>query len=178
MKIKNIKITLDGREYKWDWKKWIDLESYMIPSLEIINKLDNLLNNQPDLMEYFTGISNVYELNKIASDLKDSNNYVLSRRVIDIILTIYPHNSYTLAILCSLLRKQGKPREAIDLTNSYENSNAALFTSRAAAFCDLDEWQQAKKEVGKALAMTSNYKDKQEAFNVVARIRIARPDLY
>jgi hypothetical protein len=44
----------------------------------------------------------------------------------------------------------------------------------AAALCDLQRWEEAKKEIGRALAIGES----EEAFSVVRRIKAARPDLY
>ena len=56
-------------------------------------------------------------------------------------------------------------------------SSPALLTTRAAAaaLCDLERWDEAKRAVSAALAMG---KVDPEAFNVVSRIKSARPDLY
>ena len=49
-----------------------------------------------------------------------------------------------------------------------------LLTSRAAALCDLGIWEEAKKTVGRSLAISKSA----EAYNVVNRIKAAKPDLY
>jgi len=54
-------------------------------------------------------------------------------------------------------------------------SSPVLLTTRAAALCDLERWEEAKRAVGAALAMG---KGDPEAFNVVSRIKSNRLDLY
>jgi hypothetical protein len=53
--------------------------------------------------------------------------------------------------------------------------NGPLLTSRAAAFCDLGRWEEARRSVGRALAISGG---SEEAFMVVKRIKQHRPDLY
>jgi len=36
----NIKIKLEGREYQWDWEKWIDLKSFIQIPILIASKLN------------------------------------------------------------------------------------------------------------------------------------------
>ena len=174
MKLPNITIFLNGKKYLWNWKMWVDLKTYLEPPLEIINQL-NLELNKKDL-----NLSNfkLHELNKMASYFKENGNFILSRKIINYALKEYPQNAATLSVLCSLLRAQNKPSEAIGATKEFDLSNPALFTSRAAAFCDLKKWAKAKNEIARALAIIKDDKDKAEAFNVVLRIKKAKPGLY
>ena len=54
------------------------------------------------------------------------------------------------------------------------STHVPLLTTRAAAYCDLKLWEQAKKIIGKALAI----EESEEAFMVVKRIKAARPEIY
>lgn len=167
-------IELDNGKYLWDGKKWIDLKTYLIPPEIIIQKLNEELSKKPiDLQRY-----SLVELTTMASDFKDSNNFTMAIKIIDYALEQVPGDPAFLSILCSLLRKIGKPKEALARTTSYNYPNCALLTSRAAAMCDLELWEDAKKEVGRALAIARDKNEAAEAFNVVKRIKAAEPDLY
>jgi len=89
-----------------------------------------------------------------------------------------PEDPAALSVLCSSLRKLGKPEEALERTKDYKYHNAALLTSRAAAMCDLGLWKEAKHEVCIALAISKDDSEKAEVFNVVKRIKDAAPYLY
>ena len=167
-------IKLDNREYKWDGKKWIDLKSHLIPPGIIILKLNEELSKQEIDYQKFS----LADLKSIASNFKDNNNFKMAQEIIDYALSKTPGDSAFLSILCSLLRKMGKPREALERTDNYNYPGCALLTSRAAAMCDLELWEDAKKEVGRALAIAKDKNETGEAFNVVERIKAARLDLY
>jgi tetratricopeptide (TPR) repeat protein len=171
---KQIKLVLGGKEYLWNGSYWIDLESFLVPPQQIIEELNKLLNE----VDFDYKKLPINDLKKLASNFKDNGNNVKAIEIIEYILNKTPNESATLSILCSLLRKIGKPEEAIKRTNNYNLSNAALLTSRAAAMCDLGQWENAKKEVGRALAIIKGNNGKHEAFNVVNRIKENRPDLY
>ena len=81
-----------------------------------------------------------------------------------------------MAVLCSVLRKQGAPEKALHETEASPHlPYSPLLTSRAAAMCDLGMWEAAKREVVRVLAMPG---DHDGAFEVVHRIKASRPDLY
>jgi len=61
------------------------------------------------------------------------------------------------------------------LNHPFRDANDhVLLTTRAAALCDLGRWEEAKRTVGRSLAIESS----DEAFSVARRIKAARPDLY
>jgi hypothetical protein len=78
-------------------------------------------------------------------------------------------------MLCAVLRDKGLPQQALDETQAIRRTDyPPLLTSRAAALCDLERWEEAVKELRPVLAMGGS----EEAFSVVHRIKKARPDLY
>lgn len=81
-----------------------------------------------------------------------------------------------MTILSSVLRKIGNPQNALDETKDFIKTvkSAALFTTRAAVYCDLKQWENAKKEISLSLAIEASA----EAFAVVSRIKANRPGLY
>jgi len=169
-----VNIKLDNIEYLWNDTNWIDLRNYMIPPDIIIQKLNRELAK---IDIDYTNLS-FDDLKRMASNFKDSNNFQKAQEVIDYALSKTPGDPAILSILCSLLRKKGKPGEALEKTTNSNYPNGSLLTSRAAAMCDLERWEDAKKEVGRALAITNANNQKQEAFNVVKRIKENAPHLY
>jgi len=171
------KITVDfnGKKYLWNGREWIDLKNFMAPPLAIMEKLNEKIKN----IEINYNDMALSDLITLASNFKDSGNFGKAMEIIEYILNRNPGESATLSILCSILRKKGKPDEALKRTNNYNYANAALLISRAAVMCDLGMWEDAKKEVGRALAINKNNKEgNYEAFNVVKRIKENRLDLY
>jgi len=162
------------------------MEPPVIIKLKLNLKLkESIVNKEIDLSNL-----EISELTTLASNFKDEgapeNSSFKDMAALEIsvfiieelILTKNPEDSAALSVLCSLLRKVNKPKEALEKTKSYKYQNAALFTSRAAAMCDLELWEEAHNEVARAIAMVSDIKDKQEGFNVVKRIKEVRLDLY
>jgi hypothetical protein len=96
-------------------------------------------------------------------------------------LQLSPGNLYAVAVLCSCLRHQGKPEEALKESAPYKTEGyPPLITTRAAAFCDLKRWEEAKTEIGKVLSYQkkNNAWRHSEPFQVINRIKSARPDLF
>ena len=68
-----------------------------------------------------------------------------------------------------------RPEEALIATERARATGyLPLLTSRAAALCDLESWEDAKAELSRVLAVGKS----PEAFAVVRRIKASRPDLY
>lgn len=83
-------------------------------------------------------------------------------------------SSGVVAQLSSGLRKLGRPDEAVNLCAAHEkHADAVLFTTYAAALCDVGRFEEARSKIARALAKSGS----PEAFLVLARIRSERPDL-
>jgi predicted Zn-dependent protease len=158
--------------YTWDGNRWYD-KSYLSPPANIISKLNALIKE--NLNEEDALISDQKELLTRAQTARAAKQYDRAEQIVRRLLNNDPFNLAVLSILCAVLRERGKPLKAIEETEPFrKSSNTALLTSRAAAFCDLERWEEAKKEIGRALAI----KRSEEAFLVVKRIKKVRPDLY
>ncbi len=169
----NTRVTLDGKEYIWTGKEWCDAHSFLIPPQLIVGRLNEIL--EQELRNEDMAIRDVQVLVQRASILRDAQQFGRAERLIRNALQLFPGNYAAVAVLSSILRAHGLPQEALDQTEAYKHeSNAPLLTSRAAALCDLKRWEDAKREVGRALAI----KQSEEAFGVVRRIKSERPDLY
>lgn len=177
-KLDDIIYEFDGKKYQWDWVRWTDSKNMtLLPVVikELNLKLkESIANKEIDL----SNLENK-ELTTLASNFKDADAPGISLYIIEnLILTKDPKDSFALSVLCSLLRKLGKPKEALEKTKNNSGQSTALFTSRAAAMCDLGLWKEAHDEVGRALGKEKDPQKKIEAFNVVKRIKEAAPYLY
>lgn len=165
-------IELDGETYTWDGRGWVD-SSFLIPPSSILSKLNTLIRDS--LKEEDTTISDEHELLVRAHNARAAGQYDRAEQIVRRVLSADPFNLSVLSVLSAILREKRLPDKAIEETDPFKNSNhAALLTSRAAAFCDLERWEDAKKQIGRVLAIKSS----EEAFNVVKRIKKNRPDLY
>lgn len=81
-----------------------------------------------------------------------------------------------LARLSSVLRELGEPKEALRATDGYHDKRYPLIlTSRAAAYCDLKQYEEAKEEISLAFDCCRNRNDKNHARNVIRRIKSEGP---
>ncbi len=169
----NIRLRFKGKTYEWDGTYWTDSKTRSIPALTIVSHLNAELETK--LRDEDATIGDPAILTQRASILRDKGQYKRSEKFIRHALDLSPNNPAALAVLCSVLRTQNRPQQALDETDPWKREPfPELLTSRASALCDLKRWDEAKRSVGRALGMQQS----QEAFNVVKRIKKARPDLY
>jgi tetratricopeptide (TPR) repeat protein len=170
----NKTVELDGKEFIWNGERWFDKSTFIIPPHDIINTLN--LRLMPDLEKEDSTVNSIKELLERSVKAKSAGQYTRSEKLTRRVLSIDPENLGALAILSSCLRLTGKPESALQETEGFKTANyTPLITSRAAALCDLGRWEEAKKTIGRSLAIRKN---NLEAFTVVNRIKSERPDLY
>lgn len=173
-------VQFKGNKYIWDGTYWYDSKTFAHPPDLITKELNDRLANDVESEDTLTSLLSIidnrpHELVQRASILRDKGQLLRAEKQIRLVLDFRPGNSAALAVLCSILRARGKPQQALNETDQWKReSYPELLTSRAAALCDLKRWDEAKYEVGRALAI----KPSQEAFNVANRIKAKRPDLY
>jgi lipopolysaccharide biosynthesis regulator YciM len=169
------KVLFENRDYEWDGESWCDAKSKVIPPLNLQHKLNALL--VPELSKEDEHIKDVHMLFERAREAKETLQYNRAETLLNKILIISPGNQSAISMLCSTLRENQEPARALEMTESYKNSgNKYLATSRAAAFCDLEQWEKADKEVRKAIALSGGISDQLSL--VMNRIKSARPNLY
>lgn len=162
----------EDQSYLWDGHEWCDSNYITLPS-----SLSATLNTR--LADYLATedrlIDDVEELLERAIYARDAQQYQRSESLARRVLTKVPGNPPALAVLCATLRARGKPQQALDETaDSVRLSYPPLLNSRAAALCDVGQWAEAKRVVGRSLAIQKS----EEAFAVVRRIKAAFPELY
>jgi hypothetical protein len=75
----------------------------------------------------------------------------------------------------------GKPEEALKESALYKNEIfPPIITTRAAALCDLERWQEAKIEISRVFSIQRKHDlwHYPEPSKVLSRIKVARPDLF
>lgn len=169
---KIIEIELNGQKYTWNGRYWLD-SSYLVPPTSILSKLDACIKD--DLQKEEAAILDEKELLARAHAARERKQYDRAEQLVRHVLENNPFNLSAISVLSAILREKGQPEKAIEETEPFKNSkNNALLTSRAAAFCDLEKWEDAKKQISQVLARGGS----EEAFLVVKRIKKNRPDLY
>lgn len=155
---KNLKIyVLDGEEYYFNGKRWTDSNGMVVPS-SILGRLNLFLINDDEFLS-----ASDSELLQYASNVKEGENYSLAIRAmeilidranVDIVRSVLPR-------LTSCYRKMGRAEDAIGLAEGYLANPAlnvateALYTSLGAAYCDIEEYEKARKYANRAYAMSS-----------------------
>lgn len=82
------------------------------------------------------------------------------------------------AVLSSVLRKMGHPNQALEVTDRFKGSRyQPVLTSRAAALCDLERWDEALRQIRQVTAIGQG-RGSAEALNVRSRIKAAVPHLF
>jgi predicted Zn-dependent protease len=146
----------------------------MRPPKAIVSKLNALLKDQ--LSRDDDAVADPSLLLERAKQARDNQQFDRAIQLLQRVLKLRPGYAGALAVLCSVLRKQGRPEKALHETEAARHlPYSPLLTSRAAAMCDLGMWEATKQEIARVLAMPG---DRGEAFEVVHRIKAARPDLY
>lgn len=169
----NTTVHFNGKQYVWTGEDWYEAGSYLVPPTRIIFDLNQRLTEA--LADEDRQITDRAGLMSHAIAAREAGQHQRAEKLIRRALSLSPEDQTLLAVLSSVLRARGLPAQALQETDCGRPiNNAALLTSRAAAFCDLHLWEEAKYEVGRALAIETS----EEAFNVVHRIKAARPGFY
>ena len=166
-------VELERKSYIWTGSAWHEATTFLSPPSAVIPKLNNRLSDA--LEEADKNTADIHLLIKRAANARDWLQYSRSEKLARRILKLEPSNEPALAILCATLRARGFAQKALAETDDYKSlPYSVLLTSRAGALCDLGRWEEAKKTVGRSLAISKSA----EAYNVVNRIKAEKPDLY
>ena len=166
-------VLLNDKSYTWTDKGWIETHSRLKPDATTARKLDKLA--QQAFRAEDATLSDPDQLLSQASNARANQQFMRAEYLIRQALRLAPDHMGAYAMLSAVLRDKGLPQQALDETQAIRRTDyPPLLTSRAAAYCDLERWEEAVKELKPVLAMGGS----EEAFSVVQRIKKARPDLY
>ena len=164
-------IIYNGQTYRRIKGKWVDKDNMVVTHLQ--RTLDNLYVKQQS-MDRMT----VDELIAEGDKYKEAGTINLAIRYYEAAMKtdIDAEHKYVLARLTSCYRAQGRANKAIEL---FELANerfgekalsSPLCTSVAAAYCDIRDYESAKKYADKAYALNGG-KASGELTSVYGRIR-------
>lgn len=173
---KKYEVELDGGIYVKDQRGWTD-SKYTVPPRAIQHKLNAIMNSCIDRL-FTVDTGNVDELLERVDEEKEALNLDIAEDYVRKAIGLNPKNFEAYAKLCSVLRANGRPEQALKETEKFRSGkNFSLLTSRAAAMCDLDLYEKAKKELGPVLARAKG-ESKMIALMVVNRIKKEAPWVY
>ena len=166
------KYELDGEKYYYKNGKWLT-SSYMSVPTAMISRLNKLLVEKEDITE-----KTVEELIEILDGAKQSENTQLALRTAERAIDIanVSETRMLLPRLTSLYRQIGRPQKAVEIAEKYMELHKkdvwspALFTSVAAAYCDLDQLELSRKYANRAKALLGN-NSSPELISVYARLK-------
>ncbi|MCU0588386.1 MAG: CDC27 family protein [Syntrophobacteraceae bacterium] len=159
-------INLDRGTYIWDGSRWYHTKTFLTPPTVDVLKLNMLLLKA--LEEEDLAIVDVESLVARAQEARDALQYRRMGLIAERILDLEPGYDLAAEILCSALRLQNRPAQALKATQRMKDTpNAPLLVARAAALCDLEKWQEALEEIKRAQAVGAG----KLATPVVKRIR-------
>ena len=139
---------LDGQRYYYDRGRWFT-SNYMTAPTELTGRLNTLLAEKEDLSE-----KSFTELIKLLDRAKHGQNTQYAVKIAEEALEKAEEVSdisRLLPRLTSLYRQVGNPQKAINVAKEYTDMfnrkvwSQALLTSIAAAYCDLEDYETAKK---------------------------------
>ena len=162
----------EGEKYYFTGKKWLAKNRIEVP-LAVVSKLNNILLGKLDL----ASMSNE-SLVKFAIDLKEGENNQLAIKVMELLLS---RNDFSIIKnimprLVSCYRKVGKSEEAIRKAEAYNSmykgrlTSHALLTTLAAAYCDIENYEEARKYANRARVMEGEDAS-EELISVYCRIK-------
>jgi tetratricopeptide (TPR) repeat protein len=167
------RVTYEGKNYIWSGTGWYEDRTFLVPADQVVRKLNQLLEH--DLAADDLQVEDTDEALRRARLAQNSLQLDRAERLARRALELDGSHAGAASILCSVLRAKGHPEQALEATEELRRTGyLPLLTSRAAALCDLERWEKAKREIARVLAAGGGG----EAFAVVHRIKAARPDLY
>lgn len=159
-------IKLERSTYVWDGIRWYHARTFVTPPTVDILRLDALLSKA--IQDEDQAIENIDDLLNRAHEARDALQHDRVGQIALRILKLEPGNGPAATLLCGSLRAQNRPAQALKATQAMrETDHAPLLVSRAAAWCDLEKWQEALTEVSRAQALGAG----KLAAQVVKRIR-------
>ncbi|MHC1745418.1 MAG: hypothetical protein AB9873_20655 [Syntrophobacteraceae bacterium] len=145
-------IDLERSTYIWDGNRWYHAKTFVTPPTVDVLKLNSLLVKA--IEEEDLSISDIDVLLDRAREAGEALQYYRVGQIAQQILKLEPSHGPAATMLCSSLRAQNRPAQALKATQPMKDSDyAPLLVSRAAALCDMERWQEALGEITRAQAV-------------------------
>lgn len=146
-----IELELRGTRYTWNGSRWTDMR-FLRPPARIRGELMSALVRQLD--EAPSGELDVELALRAARTCCDEGLLIDARRIAERLVRECPDDVRAATVLAATLRRQRQPRRALRVTRPFAKvADADLLTVRAAAFCDISDWEAADRLVRRAVAL-------------------------
>lgn len=163
---------LEDEKYYYKNGKWFT-SSMIVAPMGLVSRLNKLLVKDVDFSS-----KSMEELLTIIDGARSADNNTLAAQVLETAIRISSSDELQklLPRLTSNYRKTGKSQTAIDMAESYINKygkqveSNALYTSLAAAYCDIENFEIARKLANKARALSAG-ESSPELISVYVRIK-------
>ncbi len=169
--MERICVIYDYEEYYFNGRRWTDSRS-LIPPTAILSKLNAELAKQIDFSQMMTD-----DAIELCSSMKTEDMALVAIKGFEYLLdhtppkyhrSIYPR-------LASAYRLTGQPQKAIAMAEKHASGirsygSAALYTSLAAAYCDVERYDIARKYANRARAISGG-NSSQELISVYCRLK-------
>ncbi len=146
----------EGEKYYFKKGKWIKSD-YTVAPISVVGSLNKLLMEQDDFEA-----KNVDEIIKILDGAKEPGNTGFALKMAEKAMekATISEAKVLLPRITSLHRIKNRPEQALELGEHYLSVyerkiwSPALFTSLAAAYCDINELEKARKYANRARAIS------------------------
>lgn len=172
-------IVFERKRYTYDSTKWYGADDFMEPPKAIANQLNELISQK--LADEDAEIADPQELLNRAKRAQANGQIQCAVSLAQRVYDSNHGNIGAASVLCSILREIGHAEEALAIANQYLGSRyPPIFTSRAAALCDLGRWEEALRQCRQVMAIGFQSKGtgSGEALAVHVRIKASAPQLF
>lgn len=166
-----ITIELRGTRYTWNGSRWADARFLRPPARlraqlmqQLVRSVDGAASGQLDVELAL----------RVAAACGDEGLLIDARRLAERLVQERPDDVRAATLLATTLRRQRQPRRALRVTRRFAKvRDAELLTVRAAAYCDISDWEQADRLIRRAVVL-AGAGISAEAARVVARVVAAK----
>ena len=135
-----------------------------------LDKVDDVLNGSIILTPH--------EIIEVARHAHDAYQLDVALQLADKAFSECPTSQNIASTLSSILRDLKRPKEAIQVAETFDKiGSKPLLTTMAAAYCDLEEYEKSYRLVNRVIAM-SNGRGGKEIMAVRARLKSIKPSLF
>ena len=167
---------LGGKTYVWTGSRWYGKRDFRTPPVDVVNRLNKLIEGQLETQD--AKLTDPEDMVRLAQSAREHGQLRRSIRLLEMAMAARPGHLGAATVLCSALRQDSRPSDALACTARFATVDyQPLLTSRAAAMCDLGEWENAYRAIGRVIAMSGG-RSSQEALNVRSRIKANAPELF
>jgi predicted Zn-dependent protease len=171
-----VEVELDGKSYIFTGSCWYGKQDHISPPVVIVTRLNKLVQKQLNVDD--SKHTNPDYLVTQAQKAREAGQLIRAIHLLRRASAIRPNHVGTATVLSSVLRQAQRPSDALTATERFRTSEyTPLLTSRAAALCDLERWEEAFRLI-RHIGVLRNGKYEAEALSVRSRIKAHAPEWF